>query len=269
MVQAVRSVTEAPLDPKPIGWFAVACSHELPPGAETRGVLAGAPYRLQRRADGRLDSGGSLDVLLEQNGIVFAWHHPEHEPPGWTVPCLDEAGWRPPRHTLLRARSHPQEVYENSIDTAHFPVIHGYREIRVLEPLRLDGHQMRVRYAIARRALGAHFEVHLHGLGCAHNHIEVPRVGLRVRMLALATPTEPGHVEIRLAVSVARDCARPLRLALPLVHAAVAREIVHDFRQDIAIWEHKRHVRPPLLVKGDGPIESFRRWSRQFYRAGS
>jgi len=264
----------AELDPRPIGWFAIARASQLRRGEETTGVLAAAPYRLRRRRDGRLDFEGSIGEIAEQNGFVFAWHHPDRQAPAWRVPVLDEAGWRPLRHQLLRARTHPQEVYENSIDTGHFPVIHGYSDISVLQPMQLRGHEMTVRYEIARRLpipgaqrrLIANFEVHLHGLGCAHNHIQVPSFGLRVRMFALATPTEPGRVDIRLGVSVARDSAIPFaQLAMPLVHTGVMHGIVNDFRQDIAVWEHKRYLRPPMLVKGDGPIESFRRWTRQFY----
>lgn len=259
------------LDPRPIGWFAVARSTEVRAGASVAGVLATAPYRLGRRADGSLWFDGGIAAVAEQNGLVLAWHHPRGHAPRWRVPALDERGWRPLRHTRLRARSHPQEVYENSIDTGHFPVIHGYTDISVLQPMRLDGHQMSVRYQIARRiplplvdrASVASFEVRLHGLGCAHNHIEVPALGLRVRMLALATPTEVGRVDIRLAVAVAEESRVP-RVLLPMVHRGVERSIVHDFQQDMAVWEHKRYVRPPLLVKGDGPIAAFRRWSEQF-----
>jgi phenylpropionate dioxygenase-like ring-hydroxylating dioxygenase large terminal subunit len=250
------------LDPRPIGWFAVARSGEVRRGRAVDGVLAAAPYRLGRRTDGRLWFTGGIGAVAEQNGFVFGWHHPGGAAPAWRVPALDETGWRPLRHTLLRARTQPQEVFENSIDVGHFPVIHGYRDIAVLAPMRLDGHEMRVAYRIARHGMVASFDVHLHGIGCAHNHIEVPAVGLRARMFALATPTEPGRVDIRLGVSVARSGS--LRFILPLVHAGVAHSIVNDFRQDLAVWEHKRYVRPPMLVKGDGPIESFRRWSRQF-----
>jgi 3-ketosteroid 9alpha-monooxygenase subunit A len=251
------------LDPRPIGWFAIARSADLRAGEWMTGVLAAAPYRLRRRADGALEHTGAITEVAEQNGFVLAWHHPRGVAPTWRVPVLDEDGWRPLRHVLLRARTHPQEVYENSIDVGHFPVIHGYTKISVLEPMRLRDHEMDVRYQIARGPVVARFQVHLHGLGVAHNHIEVARAGLRVRMFALATPTTPGDVEIRLAVTVARGGWIP-RVLLPLAHAGAMRGIVNDFRQDIAIWESKRYVRPPMLVKGDGPIAGFRRWSAQF-----
>ena len=80
----------------------------------------------------------------------------------------------------------------------------------------------------------------------------------------MATPTEPGHVDIRLAVSVHEDVRRALRPFLALVHRGVERGLVHDFRQDVAVWEHKRYLDRPQLVEGDGPIGAFRRWARQF-----
>ena len=268
----------ATLDPRPTGWFAVARTSELARGRELEGVLATLPYRLRRHADASLalSLGGRPGEVVEQNGFVLAWHHPRGEAPTWRVPVLDEHDFAPLRHHVLHARTHPQEVYENSIDTGHFPVIHGYSDIAVETPMQLDAHEMRVGYAIARRMpvpflaakpkVVAHFEVHLHGLGCAHNHIHLPAFGLHVRMFALATPTTPGQVTIRLASSVARASKLPLfGLYRPLVHTGVMSSIVADFQQDIAIWERKVFLRPPLLVKGDGPIEAFRRWARQFY----
>ena len=109
----------------------------------------------------------------------------------------------------------------------------------------------------------------LHGIGVAHNHIEVPLLGLKTRMLALATPTTPGNVVLWLRVSVRFD--RPgllgafTRALTPVVLAATAQGIVHDFRQDLSIWAHKRYLERPVLVAGDGPIGRFRRWARQFY----
>jgi hypothetical protein len=251
-------------DPRPIGWFAVARSSELRPRSELRGVLATMPYVLMRDDNGEVDSCGSLREVVEQNGFVFAWNHPRGRAPSFTLPVLDDSDYRPFRHRQLRARTHPQEVYENSIDAAHLPVVHGYRDIRVLEPMRVEGHEMRVRYEIARGLQTAEFEVHLHGIGVAHNHIEVPRFGIRVRMFALATPTAAGLCDIRLAVAVGRSAKLPSVL-LPFVHMGVQRSIVRDFQQDIAVWEGKRFMASPLLVKSDGPIAAFRRYSAQFY----
>ena len=41
--------------------------------------------------------------------------------------------------------------------------------------------------------------------------------------------------------------------------------LVHDARQDFAIWQHKRYLSAPALAAGDGPIGKYRAWARQFY----
>lgn len=33
----------------------------------------------------------------------------------------------------------------------------------------------------------------------------------------------------------------------------------------LTIWENKRYLEKPLLVKGDGPFMKLRRWYKQFY----
>jgi hypothetical protein len=270
--------TAAALDPRPVGWFAVGLSRDLRPGGALDGVLAAAPFRLTRAKGGALSFEGSIGAVVEQNGFLLAWHHPSGHAPSWHVPALDETGWRPLRYHHLTARSHPQETYENSIDTAHFPVIHGYTGIEIVQPMQCEGHGLKVGYRIARALpiplvdwkLAPTFEVRLHGIGCAHNHIHVAELGLRVRMFALSTPTEPGRVDIRLGVSIARDNRIPLKqLSLPIAHRAVMRGIVHDFEQDMAIWENKRYLDRPVLVRDDGPIGKFRQWCRQFYVDGA
>jgi hypothetical protein len=45
----------------------------------------------------------------------------------------------------------------------------------------------------------------------------------------------------------------------------IKKNIIHDFCQDIAIWENKAYLSAPQLVKGDGPIILFRKWFKQFY----
>ena len=43
---------------------------------------------------------------------------------------------------------------------------------------------------------------------------------------------------------------------------------VDDFRWDAVVWQHRRHLEAPSLLKGDGPIVDFRRWSTRFWPDG-
>lgn len=263
----------AQLDPSPIGWFAIGLSKELQQGQEETGVLCAAPYRVRRNLNGELESEGSALCVMEQNGFILAWHHPKGEQPEWSVPELDMSGWRPLIHKKLKARSHPQETFENSIDMAHFPIVHGFSDIKVLQEPTFEEHSMSVRYEISRSHpipmfsnITPNFEVKVHGIGCAHNHIHVPDFGMRVRMFAWSTPTKPGFVDIRLGVSIAKDLKLPLSgLLAPLIHRGISKNVVDDFSQDIEIWENKRYKAPPVLVRNDGPIGLFRQYCRKYY----
>lgn len=261
------------LDPKPVGWFAVATSEELKKGDTKEGILCTQAYQIKRDLRGYIHYSGCIGAISEQNGFIMAWHHPKGDAPEWQVPILDNTGWRPMRFYSLTARSHPQETFENSIDMAHFPKVHGFKDIKVIQFPEFEKNTMNVQYRISRnhpipflKDLTPEFEVRVHGLGCAHNHIHIDDFGLNVRMFAMSTPTTVGHVEIRLGVSVHNDLGLPLsRLILPLVHRGIGQNIVNDFCQDIEIWENKEYKAPPVLVRGDGPISKFRQWCQKYY----
>lgn len=57
----------------------------------------------------------------------------------------------------------------------------------------------------------------------------------------------------------------PAKLLEWLIARTIHRSVVHDAGQDFVIWENKRHIQPPALAQGDGPIGAFRVWARQFY----
>jgi hypothetical protein len=46
--------------------------------------------------------------------------------------------------------------------------------------------------------------------------------------------------------------------------AAIIRDLKQQFENDLPIWENKRCWDQPLLVRGDGPISTYRRWYSQF-----
>jgi hypothetical protein len=256
-----------------IGWFAIALSKELKPKHSMHGVLANRSYFLSRTESGKVRLNNATEHIMEQNGIIYAWNHPKGLPPTWQVPQLDESNWSSLRYHQFTALTHPQEVYENSIDNSHFPIVHGFKKMTIAEPPCFDDHRMTVTHCIHRKNpfllskkyLSAEFEVCLYGLGCAHTHIHVQPLGIQIRMFALTTPTQTGQVVIRLAVAISKNFNTLYNyLVLPIIHRVIQTNIVHDFCQDIPIWENKCYKSSPLLVKGDGPIMKFRRWCQQF-----
>jgi len=250
------------------GWFAIAFSKELKVNHSKTGMLANEHYTLLRLADGTLVFNDHSHHICEQNGIIYAWRHTHGLTPDWYIPVLDEKNWSSLLHHQLQARTHPQEVYENCIDVAHFSVVHDFSDITLTHGPIFVAQRLSIAYRLRRKKqVEALFRLRLYGIGSAHTHIYVPAYGLRVRMFALATPTHAGLADIRLSVAVMNTGWRVKKIILPLLHRFIYKNIINDFSQDIPVWENKQYLVKPLLVKGDGRIMKFRRWCRQFYGA--
>lgn len=225
--------------------------------------------------------------VVERGGMILAWFDPEGEAPDWDVP--DWTAGRPPtwpaRSACLRLRSHPQEVSENSVDLAHFSEVHGYYDLEQVRPLRTEGPHLHACYRMSRSSpfpgLGdtVRFEsdIHVYGLGVSIVDVSVLTHGFRYWLAILPTPVEEGWIDLRVVMAAQEGLVDappalgwlPERLITRLVHEVSFRAAVHDVRQDQPIWEHKRHVHPPVLSREDGPIVPYRRWCRQFYPAAA
>jgi nitrite reductase/ring-hydroxylating ferredoxin subunit len=324
-----------PWDVFPSGWYAVADSVSLPPGAVLSRRVFGhevVAFRTGAGAVGVLDAfcphmgahmgkGGRLEgealrcpfhafrfdvtgaclgtpypggaappaararswPATERNGVVLAWHDSVGGTPDWEVPELDIEGFGPLFRRTFVIKGHPQETTENGVDLGHLGIVHGYRDVEVLEPLRIDGPRLRVSYGASRDAatfgrggtMRAEFTIQVHGLGCSIVDARVPALGLRSRHYVHATPIDGDRIEMRAAMRLGRLArpgqVSPLLALVPrgLAEALVARAtfhgFLHDLRQDFDIWEHKRYVDPPALAPGDGPVGRYRQWARQFY----
>lgn len=248
-------------------------------GFDTDGGCVSTPYDQGTPRAARARSW----PLAERDGLLFAWHHPDGLPPAWQLPEHECKGWLPLRMHRWELASHPQEISENSVDTGHFGAVHGYRDLQVLEPLRVDGPVLRTRYAFKRSAL--HFglpgtldfdiRIAVHGLGCSIVHTHVPRLDLRSRQYVLPTPGQAGRTTLRIAITTRRPerwsrmhpglAVLPRPLVDRLVGLATIRIYAHEVAQDHHIWEHKAYLHPPALARGDGPVGRYRVWCRQFY----
>lgn len=213
--------------------------------------------------------------VIEQNGIVLAYCDALGRAPEWQPPPVDMAGFGPLRtHVFEKLASHPQETTENSVDIGHLGVVHGYEDVRVLDPLTTEGPYLTVRYAFSRRGLipgtppiRAEFTIHAYGLGYSFVDVAVVSHGLRTRHFVLATPTDGEHIDLHVAVSVAGGgafSAMPGALIDRIVGPSVFKGFLADVTQDVPIWSNKRYVTPPALARGDGPIGRYRSWARQF-----
>jgi len=208
--------------------------------------------------------------LREQNGLVFVHHSLDGASPSWEIPTLDEEGWTANRVVRWELRSHPQEICENTVDSAHLMPVHDAISCRVVscEP---KGPALRV--VLNMVATGAviqmpdeinevELDVTLHGLGQIVVNTHVLTAGLRTRQRIHSTPIDGERIAI-FGVANTREMPDPAYTAE--IDEIFWNAFVADFQKDFPIWEKKAYLERPLLAGGDGPIGRYRRWARQFY----
>ncbi|WP_079110264.1 Rieske 2Fe-2S domain-containing protein [Streptomyces roseifaciens] len=211
--------------------------------------------------------------VRETDGIVLVWHHSRGHPAAWEVRSSKPAEFCPAGHVSYTLADHPQDVMENSVDTAHGPPIHGMAID--IKGLRFSGTVMEADLATtpAKGSSGGflvshqvHYSLRLQGLGWLFVDARIPRLRTHVHFWVLPVPVDPLRVEIRLAVNV-EEC---LGLTAPgrttrLIGKVLAPLIGLDMAKDFPVWQNKAYVAHPKLTKGDGPIMEYRRWAGQFY----
>jgi phenylpropionate dioxygenase-like ring-hydroxylating dioxygenase large terminal subunit len=204
--------------------------------------------------------------LVERNGLLFVWVHPEGAAPSWEIPVVEEWGspeWSEPVVRRFEVRSHPQEMAENTVDPVHFHFVHGTPRTPEMSA-EIDGHVFRARQGLTFTTPQGEVpgEVRIEAHGCGFG---VTRFRGVVETLLLITGApvddELHRTTIRFSVKKLGDNEE----ATANVGRAFVAEIERQYGQDIPIWENKIHLERPVLCDGDGPIALLRRFYRQFY----
>jgi phenylpropionate dioxygenase-like ring-hydroxylating dioxygenase large terminal subunit len=219
------------------------------------------PYRDKPQRAAKLDALPTI----EANGHVLVWHSAAGTAPTWEPPRLAEAddpGYVRIEEDSYTIRSHVQELFENTVDIAHFQFVHGVSGFGSVELLE-DGPMFRAIASVTmqtpRGEVQGAVESELWGLG-----LDVVRQrGLGDgRTILSATPVDEEVIDARYTFFVPRDpeTGGPSRYGQGLM-----REFRRQIQQDIPIWENKMYRTHPRLAMGEGPIVDFRRWTEQFY----
>ena len=235
--------------------------------------------------EGAIKRGLETLPVLERNGWLMVWGDLQGEPPWFEPAPVDLEGWTPLEVRSWRLRSHPQETTENSVDTGHFVAIHGYSDVEIHAPLRVDGAFAEATYGMARpnpysallAPIRTRFHVQVWGLGYSQVDIEVLDYGFRLRLFVLAQPRDGEEIDLRVGVQMRDVGAAPTWLPdwVPtlwltrLLNRASTAEIAADVSDDFEIWANKIYVHRPALARGDGPIGRYRAYARQFYRSAA
>jgi nitrite reductase/ring-hydroxylating ferredoxin subunit/putative sterol carrier protein len=213
-------------------------------------------------------------TLLEQNGLIRAWFHPDGAPPSFSIPAVDDEPYTKMRTTHWRIRSHPQEIGENTVDTAHMMPIHHTQPSKVIQGPDADGPRLKLalNFMASAEIIGMEGEndvvldLVMYGLGEILVDAHIRNVDLRARYRVCSTPVDAETTEIFGTVALRKtDDPQFTAEAADLFYEAYTKDFVKDF----PIWENKVYRAQPCLSGADGPIGAYRRWAKQFYPVGA
>jgi nitrite reductase/ring-hydroxylating ferredoxin subunit len=210
--------------------------------------------------------------VRERDGVVYFYYDAEGRAPAFDVPegpYRQGVSWSRPMYFKWRIRMHIQEVVENAVDTAHFPVVHAYARPPVIEKLETNGPSFTVQLTTQRFGMNfvgpSPMTISYHGMGVTHAHVMAKlgnKLGIETGVILNTTPVDQEHCEITIMARF-RKSWNPLWNTI--LRPIMQHEIRNDFRNDIPIWEAKRYYEKPMLSAADGPIQVLRKWCRQFY----
>jgi phenylpropionate dioxygenase-like ring-hydroxylating dioxygenase large terminal subunit len=212
----------------------------------------------------------------EVNGCVMAWFDADGQAPDWTFPELPE--FADPAWTRFKMgkdwtiRTHVQEVAENGIDLAHFPVLHHQQTVgaqsagfetdgpvaihRIIQHHNMFGIGKRLNWHIA-----GPLDVTYYALGCVVNRARIrEKISIDYCVVFDFLPIDGEHVRVHSRYSIRRKGL----LTQPLLRIAM-RAGSQTIDQDVPIWENKLYRPRPSLSAADGPMMLFRKWAQQFH----
>ncbi len=212
----------------------------------------------------------------EVSGLVLVWFHENGESPSWTVPELlvgdQESDWTPWKETRWKLAARIQDLTENDLDAAHLPVLHQFTAAIPEATLDLAGPSLNVTMLIELNletfglpgTVRTPLHTRKHGLsiGVIRQTVDLGEFSISSRSIGCTTPIDQHSVDLRVLHSIRKTGMEQLD---PLIEASYFSTFRKAIDQDLTIWEHKAYLMRPLLCEGDGPIGSFRKWSRQFY----
>lgn len=221
------------------------------------------PYSERTNAKGKL---GTYQ-LVERNGLIMAWYHPDDVAPMWDIPEVPEFN-DPDHYTELVRRQYAieapwQELAENGVDSAHFRYVHNTEQVPVLEMYEPG-------MPLARMRSAQKFPT---PQGIVDGRIDVDNVGpgfsvvrfsgiVDTILMGCNTPIDANRCEMRFNFTVKRLGDSGFDST---VGDAFVSEVDRQVREDKPIWENKAHLVRPALADTDGPFMKFRKWAAQFY----
>ena len=203
--------------------------------------------------------------LVERNGLLMVWWHPQGMAPTFEIPVLSEHGnaeWSRYRRQRWEVATIWQEVQENIVDTTHFHHLHGVATLARLDRFEPAGPALHVNilhdFNTPQGRLPGYLQTSLYGPYFATVRFRIADLA-EILFIDSVVPIEAGRVAVTFSLM-----ARLQGIGSPDMSLALVEEAIHQVSQDVPIWEHKMRWKRPSLAEGDGPIMRFRQWAEQF-----
>lgn len=208
--------------------------------------------------------------VVERDGMIFVWHDPERGAPDWELPSLasllEEGRFTAWSHSVLEIKTHPREIVENIVDTAHFMPVHGTHAKKFSNEFHghvAVQHNEGVAYPLGGGEDPYTLTATYYGPGYMVTHMK----GVLESVIINAhTPIGPNLLHLRFAVALRQTGKREISREFTDRYIDNLRR---GYLQDVAIWEHKVFRERPLLSECDGEIGNLRRWYRAFFEPRS
>lgn len=228
----------------------------------------------------------------EVNEFIYIWYHADEEPPSWEV-CevanITNKSWVYRGRTEHVVRCHIQEIPENGADIAHFSQVHessvfsGMKISYLFGPLckfikhdwtpswepQPPPYKHMAHISLRQKIESFGFTIPYTGLkmdvkqiGPANVHIEMDCIFGKGILIQNIIPEEPLQQRIIHQLYTEPSFKQWCSNLFLFFEADMV-------ERDIVIWNNKKFIKNPILVKEDKNINRFRKWYSQFYSANS
>ncbi|MGH9187702.1 MAG: Rieske 2Fe-2S domain-containing protein, partial [Acidimicrobiales bacterium] len=219
---------------------------------DAEGANTDIPYsdRLNRKARVR------TYPVIERNGLVMAWYHPDDVAPMWEIPTVPEfAGdghWSTVIRTDYDIEAAWQEMAENTVDAAHFRFVHRTATVPLIDSYGTGFPESEMRssqkFPTPRGVMEGRIDTHQWGPGFS----VILFSGIIDTMnIACTTPIETDRCLVRFNF---RFKTMGDETTTANVGKAFVAEVDKQMWEDKPIWEHKAHLVRPALADNDGPF---------------
>lgn len=217
-------------------------------------------------------------TTLVQDGMLFVWNDPEHNPPPpeITIPRIEGATsdeWTDWHWYTTVVGSNCREIIDNVVDMAHFFYIHG--SLPTYFKNIFEGH-VATQYmngegrpdmgSEGAKMLGTTSVASYFGPSFMIDDLTYHYAAgdQQTVLINCHYPIDANSFVLQYGIIVKKSQDLPAEEAVKSA-TRLGDYVKLGFEQDVEIWRHKARIDNPLLVEEDGPVYQLRRWYDQFY----